>query len=110
MKKYLILLFLLISVSSFAGVVLPIPIYMGGSLTNNQGLALLIACDVVSLTIYTVLSITWLVNRRGNYSYFKSVIYSDLDSIFVDVHTLFFLIVNAIGLICAIAIYIEKLL
>ena len=30
MKKYLVLVFLLISISSFAGVVMPIPIYMGG--------------------------------------------------------------------------------
>lgn len=111
MKKYLILLFLLISVSSFAGVVMPIPIYMGGgNLTNSQGLTILIASDIISLVIYFVLSIIWLVSKRENYSYFESVIYSDLDSLFVDIHTIYVLIMNGIGLLCAMAIYIEKLL
>ena len=111
MKKYLVLIFLLISISSFAGVVLPIPIYMGGGgFTNNQGLAILIASDIMSALIYFTLSIVWLVKKRDTYTYWEYVIYSDLELILTDLHTLYFLIMNGIGLLCAIAIYVEKLL
>lgn len=112
MKKYLVLVFLLISIGSFAGVVMPIPIYMGGGggFTNSQGLAILIASDIMSAFIYLTLSIVWLVKKHDTYTYWEYVVYSDLELILTDLHTLYFLIMNGIGLLCAIAIYVEKLL
>lgn len=111
MKKYLVLIFLLISITSLAGVVVPIPIYTGGGgFSDSQALAILIASDILSALIYTVLTIVWLIKKRYEYTFYEYVIYSDTELLFTDLNTLYFLIMNGIGLLGIIAVYVEKFL
>lgn len=113
---FTIVLAVLISapVESIAGV-MPIPIFSGnGIMSDNVGIALLIALNIPLVLTYFIRSTIWIFKHKSwpkhnSYSFSEYVLW-DGDLYTSTATTVSFVIINGIALIIWLAITIEKLL
>jgi hypothetical protein len=112
LKSTLLIIAILCYFSAEAAYI-PIPIYHhylgGGHITGKGLLGILIAFNVLFLTIYAIRSIMWFC-KKPIWSYYEYVIWSNTDSIVVDMNTSFFVGLNGIASIILLAAWITSLL
>ncbi len=94
-----------------AYVPMPMPIYHGhgGSMSNNEGIGLLIAFNIPIILIIIIRSIIWLI-KRPDWTYIEYVWYSDTRLMTPDINTICLVGLNGFAGVIALAVWIANVL
>jgi hypothetical protein len=92
---------------------IPMPIYHhysgGGHITGKELVGMLIAFNLIFLTIYFIRSVVWIL-EDSIWSYREYVIWSDCNFLLADMNTIGFVVVNGISTIILLTAWITSLL
>jgi hypothetical protein len=92
---------------------IPMPIYHhysgGGHITGKELVGMLIAFNVIFLTIYFIRSVIWFY-EKPIWSYREYVIWSDANFLITEINTIGFVVVNGISALILLAAWITNLL
>jgi hypothetical protein len=92
---------------------IPMPIYHhysgGGHITGKALVGMLIAFNLISLTIFIVRSLIWFY-KKPIWTYYEYVIWSNTNFLIADMNTIFYVGVNGISVLILLAAWITSLL
>jgi hypothetical protein len=106
-----------VTFNSIAGVIIPIPInsyHHGGHMTNKDGIALWIVLNVPIFLIFIIRSIIWLLKNKDSevkkWSYVEYVIFSNGEFCVTDLNFISFVLINGVGILVVLGMWISSLL